>query len=231
MDLFAIMPNVMNRWIRLACSVVLALLVQACGRAELSTPDPKPAPVQAVQPTPAPMPTTNVAAPPGANAADPGALFGAPRRFGPEPTHDEGPRRMITSADPVVLGDLQIVHGWGRPLTAGGTGAAYLTIQNSGPVSYTLTTVDTTAAASSELRFAKTITDSVTIAGGGTILLEPGGVYAGLLDVTETLAPGQVFTLTLSIVDESTGELPIALDVPIEIVPADVADTVATETP
>lgn len=228
------MRSVMSSWRRLAPIATFVVVLTACGMmpAACGRSQPEPAGGSPGRQAPTTQPPVQAGGDAGsAPEPEPAGLFGDPVVFGPGPDHGSEPRRMITSAEPVILDDLQIVHGWSRPLGTGEAGAAYLTIRNMGQSTYTLTAVQGAIARTTELRSVQAITDSVDVTGGATVMLEPGGVHAALLNVRKTLSPGQVYTLTLVFVHGASGASVVSVDVPIEIVPAEVADTVATQTP
>ena len=118
-------------------------------------------------------------------------------------------------------GSLVIEHPWGRP-SPGDTkkGAVYLTIKNKGKTDDTLVSAKTTVSQTAELHNTtqeegvmkmRKVDGGVKIAAGETVKFAPGGYHIMLLDVTEKVAPGAKFPLTL--VFEKAGEVEVSVQV------------------
>ncbi|MGR3638836.1 copper chaperone PCu(A)C [Alterinioella nitratireducens] len=117
--------------------------------------------------------------------------------------------------------DVVIADAWARAtIGMNRPGAAYLTLRNSGDADVTVTGLATPLAMMSEIHRTTTNADGVssmapageiTIAAGGSIALEPGGLHAMLMQLQEPLTEGATLPLTVMFSDggEVTVEAPI----------------------
>ena len=117
--------------------------------------------------------------------------------------------------------DVVIADAWARAtIGMNRPGAAYLTLRNSGDADVTVTGLATPLAMMSEIHRTTTNADGVssmapageiTIAAGGSIALEPGGLHAMLMQLQEPLTEGATLPLTVMFSDggEVTVEVPI----------------------
>jgi copper(I)-binding protein len=101
---------------------------------------------------------------------------------------------------------IKIEHAWARAAaSAGGTGAAYVTIANAGPVDDRLVAAASAVAAKTELHLGMNENgvmkmepvSAIDIKAGGQTVLKPGGVHIMLIDLKQPLKVGDTFSLTL----------------------------------
>lgn len=106
--------------------------------------------------------------------------------------------------------ELEMLDGWVRsPIPGRSNTAAYLTLKNNSDSDWTLVAVSTDQAAKVEvhqhsedggmMRMRKV--DSVTIAAGETLVLEPGGYHLMLFDVGEHIAHVKAVAFELAAAD------------------------------
>ncbi|MCC7347003.1 MAG: copper chaperone PCu(A)C [Variibacter sp.] len=110
-------------------------------------------------------------------------------------------------AQPVRVGDIEIVQAWSRATPQGAKVAAgYLEIINRGSVADTLVAVDTPISARGELHemsmkdnvmTMRPVAGGIPIAPGQTVKLAPGGLHLMFMDVKQPLKQGETFTATL----------------------------------
>jgi copper(I)-binding protein len=92
------------------------------------------------------------------------------------------------------------------PVPAGTNGAAYMTVANDGDSDDRLTSVASDIADTTELHetsieggsMAMNPVDGIDIPAGSEVVLEPGGLHAMLIGVTDDLAEGDTVDLTLT---------------------------------
>jgi copper(I)-binding protein len=123
-------------------------------------------------------------------------------------------------AQDAKIGDLTITEGWARESVGPArTGAAYLEVRNNGraPVSVTGASSDTarvvelhqTIKDGDVMRMRRV--DSLDIAPGETIVLQPGGHHLMFMGLKEPFRPGMSVGVTLSLSDGRT----VAVDLPV----------------
>lgn len=119
-----------------------------------------------------------------------------------------------------TAGDLHIQHPWSRALPpVAPTGATYLTIENRGQQSDTLTGAHTPIAAYTELHehvhqddlMKMQQIDTVEIAPGNSVEFSPGGHHIMLFELKEPLVAGHAYPMTL--VFERAGEVEVEVKV------------------
>lgn len=124
------------------------------------------------------------------------------------------------AADPVTAGALVIEEPWARAsIGTERPGVAYLAIRNAGESADTLTAVETPVAAMPELHrtemtggtMSMAPAGPITIPPGETVRLEPGGLHAMLMKLTEPLEEGK--TLPLTLVFEQAGRVEITVPI------------------
>lgn len=117
--------------------------------------------------------------------------------------------------------DVVIADAWARAtIGMSRPGAVYLTLRNTGEEAVTVTGLATPLAITSEIHQTTTNANGVssmapageiTIATGGSIALEPGGLHAMLMQLQEPLTEGE--TLPLIVIFSDGGE--VTVEVPI----------------
>ena len=122
----------------------------------------------------------------------------------------------LADADEIV-----IEGAWARAsIGMNRPGAAYMTIYNTGAEAVTLTGLSTPLAMMPEVHETQTNsagvssmtpTETITIAPGESVSLEPGGLHAMLMHLQEPMVEGETFPLTLIFEDGSE----VTVDVPI----------------
>ncbi len=115
--------------------------------------------------------------------------------------------------------ELTIREAWARPGAAGATSAVYFIIENGGETD-TLLSAASGVAAANELHVsmmtgegAMTMhhLENVPVPAGENVEFAPGGLHVMLIDLTEGLAPGDQFDLTLTF--ENAGEMTVPVTV------------------
>lgn len=123
--------------------------------------------------------------------------------------------------EPARLGTLEVTEVWSRampPVSA--TGAAYLSVRNTGETQARLVSATADIAPRVELHahtndggvMRMREVEAVTIHPGETVTLAPGGLHVMLIDLQRPLVAGESFGLTLRF--EGAGE--ISLTVPVQ---------------
>jgi copper(I)-binding protein len=116
----------------------------------------------------------------------------------------------LAAATDGPAGSMQIAQAWSRPTPPiGATGAAYLTITNTGGKADRLLGASTPMAVSAEInetRHTQGVAqmrrlESLEIPAGQTLRLEPGALHIMLLDLVRPLKPGAQYPLTLNFRD------------------------------
>ena len=117
--------------------------------------------------------------------------------------------------------DIMVEGAWARAsIGVDRPGAAYLTILNTGGEPATLIGLSTPLAMMPEVHETQTNsagvssmtpTETITIAPGESVSLEPGGLHAMLMHLQEPMVEGETFPLTLIFEDGSE----VTVDVPI----------------
>ena len=164
--------------------------VQRCGEAEIAWTD-IPAPGQAWHDVPHPAPILTLAAADDASAMAQGAA---------------------------TAGALSIQHAWVRAAIAGGNGAAYAQIANSGAADRLIAVKGDIAPAIEihEMTMVDGVmqmrrVDGLDIPAGGAAELKPGGYHVMMIGLTRDLKAGESVTLTF--VFEHAGEVTLSLPV------------------
>ncbi len=123
--------------------------------------------------------------------------------------------------DPVSGGDLRIMHPWARASAGHGkSGAAFMTIANTGGADDKLVAASTANAKKTEIH-ETTMEDGImkmrmlmgglTIPAGGEVALKPMGPHVMLMGVTEKLVEGETLVLTLTF--EKAGSVEFAVPI------------------
>jgi copper(I)-binding protein len=123
--------------------------------------------------------------------------------------------------DPVAVGELRIMHPWARASAGhGNTGAAFMTIANTGGADDKLVSAATANAKKTEVH-ETTMVDGVmkmrmlmgglAIPAGTEVLLKPMGLHVMLMGVTEKLVEGETLVLTLTF--EQAGSVDVAVPI------------------
>ncbi len=131
------------------------------------------------------------------------------------------------AASTASAGDIEIASPWSRPAAAGGNGAGYLRITNTGTNADVLlggssegadrvevheTTIDDKGVASMKKL------DSVEVKGGGSIELKPAGMHLMLIGLKAALKEGDTFKARLKF--KTAGEVDVAFPVKASAGPA-----------
>jgi periplasmic copper chaperone A len=127
---------------------------------------------------------------------------------------------VSAASTPPAGGPLTVKDVWVRAAPAGGQTAVYFTIVNGKVAPDALVGVSTPAATSAGLH--ETTTDNsgmtgmqpvgqITIPGGGTVELKPGGYHVMLMGLANELKVGDTIPLTLTF--EQAGVVPITAEV------------------
>jgi periplasmic copper chaperone A len=115
----------------------------------------------------------------------------------------------MAAATDGLAGSIQVAQAWSRPTPpVGATGAAYLTITNSGSKPDRLLGASTPTAVSAEInetRHSQGVAqmrrlESLEIPPGQTVMV-PGALHIMLLDLVRPLKPGAQYPLTLNFRD------------------------------
>lgn len=109
-------------------------------------------------------------------------------------------------------GPLRVKDAWVRAANVTGTGAMYVTLENTDTAAVMILGAGTQFAAAAE--FHETVDmqgmshmnklDSVPIARGATLTMKPGGLHIMLIDVKTSMAPGDTIPLVLHLGDGRT---------------------------
>ncbi|MFC0409011.1 copper chaperone PCu(A)C [Roseomonas elaeocarpi] len=125
-----------------------------------------------------------------------------------------------------AAGDIAVTAAWSRPAVAGGTGAGFLTIRNSGGTADRLVGADSPAAAAVELHESTSENGvmrmrplaAVELPPGGAATLSPGGMHLMLLRLRAPLRLGDRVPITLHFA--RAGAVPVELVVRTSAPPA-----------
>lgn len=121
-------------------------------------------------------------------------------------------------AKDVIAGDLHISDVWARPSVTS-TGAAYLSISNTGTADDALVGAASTVSASTVIH-EMTMTDMVMrmrnlsrleLPSGQSVRLAPGGMHVMLIGLKAPLKAGETFTLSLEFEKAGHVELPVTV--------------------
>lgn len=127
----------------------------------------------------------------------------------------------IATAHQEYIGSMIIHHPWARAsaTSLAKTGAVYLKLENSGPSEITLTGASTDVAKKAELHThimsdngvmkMRPVEGGIPIAGKETVELKPGGLHIMLMGLPAPLFEGELFDITLTFSDGSTGTVPV----------------------
>jgi periplasmic copper chaperone A len=118
---------------------------------------------------------------------------------------------------------IDVSHAWARAMPAGAkTGAAYLTIKNSGKEGDRLVGVSSPVAGMAQLH--TEINDNgvmkmrplsgIDLKPGSTTVLKPGGMHIMLMDLKQPLKQGQSFPLTLDFAKSGKKEVQVSVAKP-----------------
>ncbi len=116
-------------------------------------------------------------------------------------------------------GDIRITQPWSRAAMRGGSGAAFLTLRNTGNQPDRLLGASTPAAGRVELHSMVRDGDvmrmreqpAIELPPGQEVILRPGGLHVMLLGLTAPLNRGEAVTLTLRFERAGTVEVPFAV--------------------
>ncbi len=118
------------------------------------------------------------------------------------------------------VGDIEVSNAWSRAsVGTNAPGVAYLTIRNLGATDDTLTGVATPAAQMPMLHETVVVDGvasmphlmAVPVAAGQTVLLQPGGMHAMLMGLTEPLKKDAQFPLTLTFATAGEVTVPVSI--------------------
>lgn len=109
-------------------------------------------------------------------------------------------------------GPLRVTDAWVRAANVTGTGAMYVTLENTDTAAVTILGAGSQFAAAAEFHETTdmqgmshmTKLDSVPIARGATLTMKPGGLHIMLIDVKTSMAPGDTIPLVLHLGDGRT---------------------------
>jgi copper(I)-binding protein len=146
--------------------------------------------------------------------------------------------RSVQAAEPVPLGPLRIEHVWSRPTDAlAKTGAAYLTITNTGDTPDRLVSVATDAADSAELH--RTVNDkgmlrmqpmdALDLPAKSTVTAVPGQVHIMLVNLKAPLELGHAYPMRLTF--EKAGSVTVQVSVERQGAPASAPAGMKDRTP
>ena len=123
--------------------------------------------------------------------------------------------------DPVGVGDLRIMHPWARASAGhGNTGAAFMTIMNTGNKDDKLVAASTTVAKKTEIHETKMedgvmkmrmMMGGLPIPAGGEVELKPMGLHVMMMGLKEKLIEGKTLALTLTF--EKAGSVELAVPI------------------
>ena len=123
--------------------------------------------------------------------------------------------------DPVAVGDLRIMLPWARASAGhGNTGAAFMTITNTGGVDDKLISAATANAKKTEVHETKMedgimkmrmLMGGLTIPAKDKVELKPMGLHVMMMGVTEKLVEGEMLLLTLTF--EKAGSVNVAVPI------------------
>ena len=123
--------------------------------------------------------------------------------------------------DPVAVGELRIMHPWARASAGhGNTGAAFMTIANTGGDDDKLVSASTSVANKTEVHETKMedgvmkmrmLMGGLAIPAGGKVELKPMGLHVMMMGVTEKLVEGETLVLTLTF--EKAGSVELAVPI------------------
>jgi periplasmic copper chaperone A len=129
--------------------------------------------------------------------------------------------RRLARAEQVKAGDLVITQAWSRATPSGAkTGGGYLTIENKGTAPDRLIGGTTDTAGKLEVHemtmkngvmTMRPLDNGLTIDGGKTIKLAPGGYHLMLMDLKGPLKRGDKLPITLEF--EKAGKVQVSFDV------------------
>lgn len=127
----------------------------------------------------------------------------------------------IATAHEEKVGSITVHHPWARAsaTSQAKTGAIYLKLENHTNSEITLTDASTNAAKRAELHThimtddgvmkMRPVEGGISVPASGTEELKPGGLHIMLMGLTSPLGEGEVFDVTLTFSDGSTGTLPV----------------------
>lgn len=127
----------------------------------------------------------------------------------------------IATAHQEKIGSVTIHHPWARAsaTSQAKSGAVYLKLDNHGDSGILLTSVSTSAAKRAELHThimsdsgvmqMREVEGGISVPAHGTEELKPGGLHIMLMGLTSPLSEGEVFDMTLTFSDGSTGSVAV----------------------
>ena len=123
--------------------------------------------------------------------------------------------------DPAGVGDLRITHPWARASAGhGNTGAAFMTIVNTGDADDKLVAASTSIARTTEIHETKMengvmkmrmLMGGLAIPAGAEVALKPMGLHVMMMGVMEKLVEGETLLLTLTF--EQAGSVELAVPI------------------
>jgi copper(I)-binding protein len=125
------------------------------------------------------------------------------------------------AGDPVAVGAVRVMHPWARAGAGHGkTGAAFMTIANTGGDNDKLVSASTSVANKAEVHQTKMedgvmkmrmLMGGLTIPAGGKVELKPMGLHVMMMGLTKKLVEGETLTLTLTF--EKAGSVEIVVPI------------------
>jgi len=125
------------------------------------------------------------------------------------------------AGDPVAVGALRIMQPWARAGAGhGNTGAAFMTIANTGGDDDKLVSASTSVASKAEVHETKMedgvmkmrmLMGGLAIPAGGKVDLKPMGLHVMMMGVTEKLVEGETLVLTLTF--EKAGSVDVTIPI------------------
>jgi copper(I)-binding protein len=128
---------------------------------------------------------------------------------------------LLIACAPAGGQGLQVSDAWARPGLAGGTSAAYFTIENGTGSDDSLLSASSDAAGAVELHMTMMQDGNMQMAPQqevpvqtGNIKFEPGGLHVMLIGLKQDLKPGDTFKLTLNFATAGTIRLDVKVSEP-----------------
>lgn len=125
----------------------------------------------------------------------------------------------VSGTDSVQSLGIEISDVWARKTRRTTSAAVYLNVHNSGDTAEAITGVTSPIARMTMLHMSREVDgvmrmdmqESVPVAPGSTVSFEPGGLHIMLMGLSQPLAEGDVFPVTLTF--ENAGEVTVEVNV------------------